>query len=40
MANNLSQVCWYGMFDSENGEEAFGIIGIDNEDAFFDDELA
>ena len=40
MANNLSQVFWYGMFDSEYGEEAHGAIGRDNEDAFFDHELA
>ena len=40
MANNLSQVFWYGMFDSEDGEEALGAIGRDNEDAFFDDESA
>ena len=26
------------MLDSEDGEEAHGAIGRDNEDAFFDDE--
>ena len=28
------------MLDNEDSEEAHGAIGRDNEDAFFDDELA
>ena len=40
MVNNLSQVFWYVIFDSEDAKEARGAVGRENEDAFFDEELA
>ncbi|KAH7678878.1 serine/threonine-protein phosphatase 6 regulatory subunit 3 protein [Dioscorea alata] len=40
LANNLSQAFQYGIYNSDDIEEAQGSLGRDDEDVYFDDESA